>query len=59
MWYTLTDYIDVSMQERGGASAEFTHENLMIKFKMDNEFELVYVVREKGKRSTTTLVTIS
>lgn len=31
-------------QERGGASAEFAHENLMLKFKMDNEFELVYVV---------------
>ena len=35
----------LSVQERGGASAEFAHENLMLKFKMDNEFELVYVVR--------------
>ena len=39
----------LSIQERGGASAEFTHENLMLKFKMDNEFELVYVVRERVK----------
>ena len=36
----------VAVQERGGASAEFAHENMMIKFKMDNEFELVYVVRD-------------
>ena len=39
----------LSIQERGGASAEFAHENLMLKFKMDNEFELVYVVRERVK----------
>ncbi|KAH6931136.1 hypothetical protein HPB50_022399 [Hyalomma asiaticum] len=31
------------MQERGGDNS-FTHENLVLKYKLDNEFELVFVV---------------
>ena len=46
-YYCRIDTCTSTFQERGGASAEFTHENLMLKFKMDNEFELVYVVRER------------
>ncbi|XP_037516770.1 signal recognition particle receptor subunit alpha [Rhipicephalus sanguineus] len=33
----------VILQERGGDNS-FTHENLVLKYKLDNEFELVFVV---------------
>lgn len=39
MYCTVCD----SLQERGGANA-FNHDALTLKFKMDNEFELIFVV---------------
>ena len=36
----------VCFQERGGANS-YKHGNLTLKFKMDNELELIYVVRER------------
>ena len=34
-------------QERGGANF-YNHDNLTLKFKMDNELEIIYVVSVRG-----------
>lgn len=35
-------------QERGGSNS-FTHEALMLKYKLDNQFELVFVVSDSSQ----------
>lgn len=39
------DYFSQSFQERGGSNS-FNHEALTLKYKLDNQFELVFVVSE-------------
>lgn len=43
---TVLEYLTlILLQERSGNSS-FTHDALTLKYKLDNEFELVFVVRE-------------